>query len=114
MHFRAEEAGQKNEFREKFDYVTSRAVSRMNVLVEYMMPFVKIGGECICMKGPNVKEEMEESKNAIEILGGKIEKFEEYFLPESDIKRTIIIIKKIKETPNKYPRNAGTPNSKPL
>lgn len=114
IHFRAEEAGQKEEYREKFDIVLSRAVSRLNILAEYMLPFAKVGGKCICLKGPNMKEELEEAKNAIEVLGGKIEKIEEYSLPESDIGRTIIIINKVKHLPNKYPRKAGVPSNRPL
>lgn len=114
IHFRAEEAGQKEEYREKFDIVLSRAVSRLNTLAEYMLPFTKVGGKCICLKGPNMKEELEEAKNAIEILGGKIEKTEEYYLPESDIGRTIIVINKVKHLPNKYPRKAGVPSNRPL
>lgn len=114
IHFRAEEAGQKEEYREKFDIVLSRAVSRLNTLAEYMLPFAKVGGKCICLKGPNMKEELEEAKNAIEILGGKIEKTEEYYLPESDIGRTIIVINKVKHLPNKYPRKAGVPSNRPL
>ncbi len=114
IHFRAEEAGQKEEYREKFDIVLSRAVSRLNTLAEYMLPFAKVGGKCICLKGPNMKEELEEAKNAIEILGGKIEKTEEYYLPESDIGRTIVVINKVKHLPNKYPRKAGVPSNRPL
>ena len=114
IHFRAEEAGQKEEYREKFDIILSRAVSRLNTLAEYMLPFAKVGGKCICLKGPNMKEELEEAKNAIEVLGGKIEKIEEYSLPESDIGRTIIIINKVKHLPNKYPRKAGVPSNRPL
>lgn len=111
---RAEEAGQNKNYREVFDVATSRAVSKMNILVEYMIPFIKVGGKCICLKGPEIKEELDESKKAIEILGGKIERVEELVLPNSDIKRTVIIIRKIKNTQNKYPRKAGTPNNKPL
>lgn len=114
IHSRAEDAGVDIKYREKFEIATSRAVSRLNTLVEYMIPFVGIGGKCICLKGPNVEEELEEAKNAIEILGGRINNVEEFFLPESDIARTIIIIDKIKNTPKKYPRKAGMPNNKPL
>lgn len=114
IHYRAEDAGHKEEYREKHDIVLSRAVSRLNTLVEYMMPFIKIGGKCICLKGPNIKDEIEEAKNAIEILGGKIERIEEYVLPESDIERTVVIIKRVKHLPNKYPRKAGVPSNRPL
>ena len=114
IHSRAEEAGTNNKYREKFDIATSRAVSKLNTLVEYMIPFVKVGGECICLKGPNIISELEESKRAIDVLGGKIKKVEEFLLPESDIARTIVIIEKIAHTPKQYPRKAGTPNNKPL
>lgn len=114
IHARAEEAGKNKALRESFDIATSRAVAPLNVLVEYLLPLVKIGGKCICMKGSNAKEEIENSRKAISILGGKIEKIEELELPNSDIKRTIIVIKKEKNTPAKYPRKAGTPSKMPI
>ena len=77
------------------------------------MPFIKVGGTCICMKGSNI-EELEESKKAIEILGGKLEKVDEIVLPNTDIKRNNIIIKKIKNTPKEYPRKAGIPMKNPI
>lgn len=114
IHARAEEIGHNKEYRGNFDVVTSRAVARLNVLLEYMMPLVKLGGKCICLKGPNIGEELEEARNAIDILGGKIEKVEEIELPGSDNKRTIIIIKAVKQSPNRYPRKPGTPTVSPL
>ena len=112
IHSRAEDFGSKE--REKYDIATSRAVASLNVLVEYLLPLVKVGGRCICMKGPQIEEEIENAKKAIKILGGEIEKVDEIELPESDIKRTIIIIKKVKETPTKYPRKAGLPSKEPI
>lgn len=114
IHARAEEAGKDKKLRESFDITTSRAVAPLNILVEYLLPLTKIGGKCICMKGSNAKEEIENSKNAINILGGKLEKIEELELPDSNIKRTIIVIKKEKNTPAKYPRKAGTPSKMPI
>ena len=114
IHARAEEIGHNKDYREKCDVVTSRAVAKLNVLLEYMMPLVKLGGKCICLKGPNVEEEIEEARNAIEILGGEVEKIESITLPDSDNKRTIIVIKRVKQLPNKYPRKAGTPTVSPL
>lgn len=114
IHSRAEEAGKNKDLREKFDIATSRAVAPLNILVEYLLPFVKVGGKCLCMKGSNIEEEINNSKNAIKILGGKIEKVEEFNLPNSDIKRTIIVIKKMSETPIKYPRKPGTPSKEPI
>ena len=112
IHGRAEEyISQK---RESYDIVTSRAVAKLNVLIEYMLPFVKVGGRCICMKSFEIEGELKEAKKAIEILGGKIEKVDEITLPTTDIKRKIVITKKIKNTPNKYPRKAGTPAKEPI
>ena len=112
IHGRAEEFVSKE--RETYDIVTSRAVARLNVLLEYMLPFVKVGGRCICMKSFEIEEELKEAKKAIEILGGEIEKIDEITLPNTDIKRKIVVIKKVKNTPSKYPRKAGTPAKEPI
>lgn len=114
VHSRAEELARNKDFRGKFDVATSRAVASLNVLLEYMIPFVKVGGYCICMKGANVEEEINNAKKALNILQCKIENVESFNLPGSDYARNIIIIKKIGETPNKYPRKAGTPTKEPL
>ena len=114
VHSRIEDFGKSKEYREKFDYTTARAVANLSVLSEYLIPIAKIDGQCICMKGSNVEEEVDTSKNAIKILGGKIKKIEEFNLPKSDIIRNVIIIKKFKNTPAKYPRKAGIPAKEPL
>lgn len=114
IHARAEEFGQNKEFRESFDVSVSRAVANLSTLVEYLIPTVKIGGQIICMKGSQIEEELQEAQFAINELGGKIEKIEEIILPQTDIKRNIIIINKIKNTNKKYPRKAGTPSKQPL
>ena len=114
VHARAEEFGQNKNYREKFDVATSRAVANLATLSEYLVPLVKIDGKIISMKASNAKEEINDAKKAIEVLGGKIEKIEEFDLPESDIGRTIIIIDKNKCTPAKYPRKAGTPAKEPI
>lgn len=114
VHFRAEEIGKNKKYREKYDIATSRAVAQLNILAEYLLPLVKIGGKCICMKGSNVEEELKNSKKAITLLGGEIEKIEEFILPDSDIKRNVIIIKKVNSTPAKYPRKPGTPAKEPI
>lgn len=114
VHARAEEIGHNKNFREKYDIVISRAVGRLNVLLEYMMPLVKVGGKCVCLKGPNVYDEIEEAKNAIKVLGGTIEKVEEVVLPCSDNKRTIVIVRCIEPLQMKYPRKPGTPANSPL
>lgn len=113
LHARAEELAKNKNYRENMDIVVSRAVARLRILAEYMLPFVKKNGICICMKGPNIEEEIEESKKSLEILGGKIEKIEHIILP-GDLERNIILIRKIKETPSRYPRKAGTPVKQPL
>lgn len=114
LHGRAEETFKNEEYREKYDVAMSRAVANLSTLVEYMLPSVKIGGKCICMKAGKVEEEIEKAKNAIKILGGKIEKVENIVLPKTEIERTIIVIKKISKTPNKYPRKPGVPNKEPI
>ena len=114
IHGRAEEAGQNKQYREKYDIAVSRAVANMTTLSEYLIPFVKVGGICICMKGSEIDHELEQAKFAIKELGGKIEKVEKFNLPDSDIERNIVIIKKIKPTPNKYPRKAGMPSKMPI
>lgn len=114
VHSRAEDAAKDKKYRECFDYAVSRAVAPMNVLSEYLLPFVKVGGKVICMKGPNVKEEMDNSEKVAKILGGKIEKVEELEIPEIDMKRTVVIVKKTEKTSSKYPRKAGTPSKEPL
>ncbi len=114
IHARAEEFGQDNNYRESYDVAISRAVANLTVLAEYLLPLVKVGGKIICMKGPDIEEELKQAKSAIDILGGKFEKCDNFCLPKSDISRNIIIINKIKETPKKYPRKAGTPAKTPL
>lgn len=114
IHARAEESGKNSNLREQFDIAVSRAVAPLNVLSEYLMPLIKEGGKCICMKGNNIEEELANSENAIQILGGKIDIIDEFYLPRSDIKRSIIVIEKIGKTPSKYPRKAGTPSKEPI
>ena len=114
LHGRAEETFKNKEYREKFDIATSRAVAALNVLVELMLPAVKVGGICICMKGNNAEEEINEAKKAIKGLGGEIVKVEKIVLPILNLERNIIIIKKVKQTPNKYPRKPGTPQKEPI
>ena len=114
IHGRAEELGKEKEHREHYDLVTSRAVAKLNILIEYMLPFVKVGGRCICMKSQEIEEELEEAKQAIELLGGKLERVDEIILPESDVKRKIIVIQKVRQTPIKYPRKPGTPTKEPI
>lgn len=114
IHGRAEELAHNKGYREKYDKAIARAVAPLNVLSEYLLPFVKKGGYAICMKGTKGKEEAEEGKTAIKILGGEVTDIREFNLPNTDMGRTIIEIKKIKNTEKKYPRKAGTPTKMPL
>ena len=114
IHSRVEEAGKNKKYRESFDISTARAVANLATLSEYMLPLVKVGGKSICMKGSEVSEELKNSKKAISILGGEIESIDNFKLPKSDMMRNIVIIKKVKNTPSKYPRKAGTPSKEPI
>ena len=114
VHGRAEEFGRNKDFRQSFDVVTSRAVANMAVLSEYLIPFSKLGGKCVIMKGADFEEELNNSKKAIKVLGGKINSVDEFVLPASDMKRTIVVVDKIGDTPKQYPRKAGTPAKKPI
>lgn len=114
LHGRAEEGGRNKELREKFDLVVSRAVANMSVLCEYCIPFAKPGAYFIPYKTGTIDEELSTAKKAINILGGKCEKVEKLILPDSDISRSFVFIKKIKKTPNAYPRKPGTANKQPL
>ena len=113
-HDRAEDFGQNKEFRNSFDLVTARAVARMSVLAEFCLPITKVGGTFVAMKGAKASEELNASKKAIKLLGGKTQTVETFELPEDAGERSIIFINKSKKTPNKYPRKPGTPNRKPL
>lgn len=104
VHARAEEGGRNPEFREKYDIAVARAVAAMPVLSEYCLPYVKIGGLFAALKGPN--ENYKDGENAVKTLGGEISEIKEYTLPNGD-RRTMIIVRKIKATPPKYPRNGG-------
>lgn len=112
IHIRAEEIAHEKDFRESYDIVTSRAVANMSTLVEYMLPFVKIGGKCVCLKGPNCETEINASKNAIKKLGGQIGEVIEYKIEDND--RCLVIINKIKNTEQTYPRKQGKPLKEPL
>ena len=113
VHSRAEDAGIAPQYREKFDAAVARAVASLPVLLEYCLPLVKTGGIFIAMKGSNV-DEIAVSKKALDILGGKIEEIKEFMLPGSEMKRTIIVVKKLRQIPTKYPRKSGKPSKEPL
>lgn len=114
VHGRAEELGKDISFREKFDIALSRAVAPLNILCEYDMPFVKVGGLFIALKGPNAYDEIKLSQNAVSELGGKILDIKEILLPDTDLNHNIVIIEKIKETPSLYPRRAKKIERSPL
>lgn len=114
IHSRAEDKGVSGDFREKFDLALARAVANLPVLLEYCLPFVKTGGTFIAMKSSDIQEELDNSKKALEILGGEIKDVIKFNLPSTDIKRNIIIIKKFRHTPTKYPRKSGKPSKAPL
>lgn len=114
VHLRAEDGAQNKDYREKFDFCVSRAVANLSTLSEYCLPFVKVGGMFVSMKGPDVKEELDLARSAIGTLGGQVLDVEFENLLETDINHTIIKIKKVRPTPTKYPRKAGKPSKEPL
>ena len=113
IHFRAEEGGKNKELREKFDVATARAVADLAVLAEYAIPFVKVGGYFVAMKGHAPEEEINGAKKAIKEMGGQIEEVKEINLP-SGINHCLVIIRKAEKTPSKYPRKAGKPSKEPI
>lgn len=114
IHSRAEDFGKDKRYREQFDIAVSRAVANLSTLSEYLVPLIKIGGKCVCMKASDAEEEINQAQKAINVLGGTIKNIEKFNLPESDIGRTVITIIKEKNTPNKYPRKAGIPSKDPI
>lgn len=113
VHMRAEDAGRSSKFRESFDAATARAVASMPVLLEYCLPLVRVGGIFTAMKGSST-DELSASARALQILGGEIEEIKEFDLPGSDIRRNIIIVRKLRQSPTNYPRKAGKPSKEPL
>lgn len=114
LHGRAEDYAKKPEYREQFDYCVSRAVANLTTLSEYCLPYVKEGGSFISYKSGKVQEELKEIKKAMFLLGGKVEEVISFTLPETEIERDFVCIKKEKKTPKKYPRKAGMPSKEPL
>jgi 16S rRNA (guanine527-N7)-methyltransferase len=114
IHARAEELARKEEHREQYDLVVSRAVARTVSLAEFCIPYVKVGGYFIPYKSGNIQEELEEAQHAFKILGAKYEGIVNFKVPNSDMERTLIYIKKVKATPKAYPRAGGKPLKAPL
>ncbi len=114
IHGRAEDLAHEARFREQFDLCVSRAVSKLDVLAEYCLPFVRIGGCFAAYKGADVREECLDARQAVSILGGETERTDAYLLPGTSDERTLICVKKKEGTPGAYPRKAGTPARNPL
>ena len=114
VHGRAEDYAKQSELRESFDLCVSRAVANLSTLSEYCLPFVKLDGLFISYKSERVSEELANAEHAISQLGGKLENQVEFILPDSDIYRNLVMIRKIKSTSIKYPRKAGLPARDPL
>ncbi len=114
VHSRAEDLGINKDYREKYDVCVSRAVANLTTLCELCLPFVKVGGLFVSLKGPKAQEEAEEAKRAIELLGGSLTDIKSYDLSDTDLNHNIVIIKKISHTPTKYPRKAPKPSKEPL
>lgn len=114
IHGRAEDFAKPGKLRECFDLCVSRAVANLSTLSEYCLPYVKIGGEFIPYKSGEIVHELEESKAAVFLLGGKIEECSNFVLPDSDIRRSLVRIKKVNGCPKKYPRKSGLPSKDPL
>lgn len=113
LHLRAEEGGRLPKYREGYDLATARAVAELRVLAEYCLPFVKVGGAFVALKGPDCGAEVEAAGAAIQKLGGKLERSEEYSLPDEN-RRTLIVIRKVSQTPPAYPRTAAKMAKSPL
>lgn len=114
VHGRAEDIAQNKLYREKYDLCVSRAVAALSALSEYCIPFVKIGGAFVSYKAAACEQEVRDAENAVKLLGGKIKETAEYTLGPDKLIRKFVIIDKIKSTPAKYPRKAGTPSKEPL
>lgn len=113
-HDRAETFGQRKDVRESYDIVTARAVARLSVLSELCLPLVKKNGLFVALKAASAEEELNAGKKAITTLGGELENIHSFKLPIEESDRNIMVIRKIKNTPKKYPRKPGTPNKSPI
>lgn len=114
LHGRAEDFAKKGEYRERYDLCVSRAVANLATLSEYCLPYVKRNGLFVSYKSGEIEEELCKSEKAVSVLGGKIEKVEKFCLPESDISRSFVMIRKDRSTPERFPRKAGLPSKEPL
>ena len=114
VHLRAEDAARRPEFREQFDIALARAVAPLNVLAEYLLPFVRTGGQMLALKGPDAENELTQAGAAIALLGGGTGYIEPVSIPERDWSHRLVAVEKQSPTPEKYPRRAGMPEKKPL
>lgn len=114
FHGRAEDFANKPDFREQYHLCVSRAVANLSTLSEYCLPYIKVNGFFIALKSGEIAEELNAAKKAVSILGGQVQEVIPYTLPDSDIERNFVVIKKIQSTPKKYPRKAGLPSKEPL
>ncbi|MCT4584729.1 MAG: 16S rRNA (guanine(527)-N(7))-methyltransferase RsmG [Peptostreptococcaceae bacterium] len=114
IHSRAEDGGKNPDYRQQFDVVVSRAVANLTVLLEYTTPFLKVGGYMVCLKGPSLDEELKDAKKALEVLNMEFVEDKEFQIPFDDRTKRLLILKKIGDTPKKYPRKAGKPTKQPL
>lgn len=114
IHARAEELARDKSCREQFDYVVSRAVANLSTLCEYDLPFVRTGGTFVAYKSEKAEEELQNAGKAISVLGGKVETVDSFQLPGTDYERCLIVIRKSRPSPGKYPRKAGTPSKEPI
>ena len=114
LHLRAEDAARKDELREAFDLATARAVAPMNVLSEYLLPFVRVGGWALALKGPGLEDELNQAEAAIATLGGRLERVQPLPMPGRDWDHRAAWIEKVEPTPDKYPRRAGMAEKRPL
>lgn len=114
VHGRAEEFGQNQEYREKFDLCVSRAVANISTLAEYCIPLIKVGAIFVAYKSEKIEDELNKGKNAINILGSKVELIEKFILPGTEAERDLVVIRKIKSTQKKYPRKSGLPGKEPI
>lgn len=113
VHARAEDAGKDKAYREGFDFSCARAVANLRELAEYCLPFVRVGGAFVALKGYDVEEELREAKNAVSTMGGKVEEVKKFTLPDEG-GRSIVVIRKISQTPPQFPRNAAKMTKKPI
>lgn len=114
VHSRAEDGGQNPDLREQFDLCVSRAVANLAVLLEYCLPFVKVGGRLAALKGPDAAQEIEQAQNALQTLGGKVTAVIPVTIPHTDLQHRLVLVEKISSTPQRYPRKAGKISKKPL